>query len=217
MMQQINGNFYSDEMLSDHAQIKKFGFNKRETEYVRKHSLWEFSSLFLDPYLDKFTDEYQPFGIGYDDLDQVNLSEIFKKEGASPAALGYLGGNGTSALFALWRSAILRIRGVPQVPRDLFRLAGGNQQLPDAFAKRLGERVKLKCPIVSIKHSETGVTVSYKEFDEIREMSADFLANCIPLPAFRNILVSPAFSAPKQYIIDKVAYESYSHFIFQAS
>jgi monoamine oxidase len=48
-------------------------------------------------------------------------------------------------------------------------------------------------------------------------MSADFLANCIPLPAFRKIPVSPAFPPEKQYVVDNVAYGSYSRLVFQAS
>jgi len=167
--------------------------------------------------MSKFTDEYQPFGVGYDDLDTVPIADIYKKEGASPAALEYLGGKETSALFELWRTAILHIRGVPLAPKDLYRLKNGNQSLPDAFAKRLGDRVKLHCPIVSINHSSTGVTVKYKQFDVEKEISADYLANCIPPPAFRKIPVTPAFPPEKQFVIDHISYDSYAHFVFQAS
>jgi monoamine oxidase len=121
-----------------------------------------------------------------------------------------------SALFELWRASILNIRGVPLSPPHVFRLKGGNQELPNAFAKRLGARVKLNCPIVSIKHGSSGVTITYKEFDEEKEMSADFLANCIPLPAFKNIPITPALSPEKQFVIENVVYDSYSRFVFQA-
>jgi monoamine oxidase len=104
--------------------------------------------------------------VGYNQLDTVSEADIYKKEGASAAALKRLGGNNTSALFRLWRAAILNLRGVPHFPLEVFRLQGGNQQLPNAFAKRLGQRVKLNCPITSIKHGESGVTVTYKEFNE---------------------------------------------------
>jgi monoamine oxidase len=117
----------------------------------------------------------------------------------------------------LWQAGILHFRGVPLSPPDVYRLQGGNQTLPNTFAKHLGERVKLSCPITSIRHGETGVTVTYKEFGEEKEMSADFLANCIPLPAFRKIPVSPAFPPEKQYVVDNIAYGSYSRLVFQAS
>jgi monoamine oxidase len=60
------------------------------------------------------------------------------------------------------------------------------------------------------------VTVKYKEFGEDKEMSADFLANCIPLPAFKSIPISPALPAEKQFVVDNVVYDSYSRFVFQA-
>ena len=88
--------------------------------------------------------------------------------------------------------------------------------MPNAFAKRLGERVKLNCPITSIKHGENSVTVTYREFDEEKEMSADFLANCIPLPAFKSIPVAPPLPASKQFVVDNIQYDSYSRFVFQA-
>nr|WKN35694.1 FAD-dependent oxidoreductase [Tunicatimonas sp. TK19036] len=216
IVRRIDGEFYTEEMLSDPAVLKKFGFNEREVKYLSEQPWWNLQSLYIGPYLDKFTDEYQPFGVGYDHLDNTSITEIYKKDGASDTALKFLGGEKTSALFELWRTGILHLRGVPLFPTDVHRLKGGNQELPNAFAKRLGDRVKLSCPITAIRHGETGVTVTYNEFGEEKEMSADFLANCIPLPAFRKIPVSPAFSPEKQYVIDNIAYDSYARLVFQA-
>jgi monoamine oxidase len=216
VLRRINGKFYTEEMLADPVILKQFGYNDREIKYLGEHPWWDLESLFVKPYLDKFTDEYQPFGVGYDDLDKVPMSDIYKKEGASAAALQRLGGRNSSALFELWRNAILNLRGVPLEPPNVFRLKGGNQELPNAFAKRLGDRVKLNCPITSIAHSPNGVTITYREFDEEKKMSADFLANCIPLPAFKTIPITPALPAAKQYVIDNVVYDSYSRFVFQA-
>ena len=217
MLRRIDGKFYSEEMLHDPIVLKKFGFNDREIKYLSENPWWDLQSLFLKPYFHKFKDEYQPFGIGYDHLDNIPVSDIYKKEGASQTALGFLGGKNNSALFELWRGAIMNIRGIPLSSQDTFRLKGGNQGLPDAFAKRLGKRVKLNCPIQSIKHTEKDVSVTYKEFGEEKVITADFLANCIPLPAFKNIPIHPALPPEKQYVIDNVTYGSYPHFVFQAS
>jgi len=217
LLRRINGKFYSEEMLADPAVLKRFGFNEREVIYLSKNPWWDLESLFAKPYLDKFTDEYQPFNVGYDHLDKVPFSDIFKKEGASKTALDFLGGNGSSALFELWKDAILHLRGVPLFPVEVFRLQGGNQMLPNAFAKRLGNRVLLSSPIKSIKHGETGVTVTYKQYDEEKSMAADYFVNCIPLPAFKNILVEPAMPPEKQYIFDNITYDSYQRLVFQAN
>ena len=48
-------------------------------------------------------------------------------------------------------------------------------------------------------------------------MSADYFVNCIPLPAFRNIPVSPAMPPEKRYIFENLTYDSYQRFVFQAS
>ena len=122
-----------------------------------------------------------------------------------------------SALFELWRSAILKIRGVAQFPVDVYRLKGGNQMLPNAFAKKLGARVWLNCPIQTIEQNSDGVKVKFTQFNEEKELSADYLVNCIPLTALKNIQFIPAFTPEKQYVIDNVEYDSYQRFVFQAS
>lgn len=216
LLRRIDNKFYTEEMLADPAVLKRFGYNAREVSFLSEHPWGEFQSLFVDPYLDKFKDEYQPFGVGYDSWDTIPISDIYKKEGASPAALQRLGGRNTSALFELWRTAILKLRQVPLFPLEVFRLQGGNQQLPNAFAKRLGDRVKLSCPITAIRHGSDGVSITYREFGEEKEMEADYLANCIPLPAFKTIPVTPPLPAEKQFVIDHVVYDSYSRFVFQA-
>ena len=89
--------------------------------------------------------------------------------------------------------------------------------LPNAFAKRLGPRVWLNSPITSIKNSESGVTVSYMEQKEEKEMQADYFVNCIPLPVFAKIPVEPALPPERQYINSNISYDSYQRFVFQAS
>ena len=145
------------------------------------------------------------------------MAELFKKSGASKAALSFMGGEEASALSSLWGSAILKLRGVPLNPSGLFRLKGGNQMLPNAFAKRLGTRVKLDAKVIGIQHDQKGVTVNFKHQNQLKTLSADYLVNCIPLPAFRNIPVEPAMPAEKQYIFDTLTYDSYQRFVFQAS
>jgi monoamine oxidase len=217
IQRRINGKFYTEEMLKDAAVLKTFGFNEKEIKFLSENEWGELQTLYTALHLEKFTDEYQPFNIGYDDLDKIPASDFFKKEGASKTAQEFLGGQGESALFRLWYAAILKLRGVPVFPTEVFRLKGGNQMLPNAFAKKLGARVWLSCLIVSIKNADTGVTVTYKNHNEEKQLSADYFVNCIPLPAFRNIAVQPVMSAEKQYIFDNLTYDSYSRFVFQAS
>lgn len=218
-LKMIDGKFYSEEMLSDASVLKQFGFNDREIKFLQQNGWWGLDSLYLNSYLDQFKDPYQPFGAGYDEFDKIPVSDLYKKQGASAAALRFLGGNHTSALYKLWRMYVMKTRGIPQWEGETFHLKNGNQELPNAFAKRLGARVMLDHPVLAIDHNDSGVTVTYKAYgyDEEKQMSADYLVNCIPLPVFRNITVNPALSPEKQYVVDNLSYSSHPFCVFEAS
>lgn len=216
IMRRMDGKFFTEEMLVDPEVLKTFGFNSREIRFIVQNTLPELKRLFVGPYLDKFTDEYQPFGVGYDHMETMPAAELYKMDGASEAALRFLGGTQTSALYELWKSAILNLRGVAEYPIEVFRLKGGNQGLPNAFAAKLGTRVMLNTPILAIEHGSSGITVTYNQYGEQKTESADFLANCIPPPAFRKIQLDPPLPEEKQYIMDQIRYDSYSRLIFQA-
>lgn len=215
----IDGRFYTDAQLRDPAVLRSFGFHKKEVELLSKNPWYALKSMYLDHYMEAFKDPYQPYGVGYDDLDNVSIYDVFKKEGASEAALNYLGGKNTSALYALWRMYVEKSRGIPLNQGDTYRLEGGNQQLPTAFAKHLGKRVRLNHPIKAIQQDETGVTVTYTAYgyEEEKQLKADLFVNCISLPIFRKIPVTPALSAEKQYVVDNLAYSSHPFYVFEAS
>jgi len=214
----IGGKFYTVDMLKDPAVLKGFGFNEKEVAFLSQHPFYELSSLYIKPYLSKFTDPYKPFGVGYDDFDKIPISDIFQKAGASAAALKFLGGHHTSALYYLWRAAIMDFRGIPASEGDTYHLKDGNEQLPIAFAKRLGSRIKLNHPITAIKHDKSGMSIKHKVYGgEEKEMAADFLVNCITLPVFKNIPVSPPLSPEKQYVVDNMRYSSHPFYVFEAA
>jgi monoamine oxidase len=215
----IDGKFYPAEKLKDLVVLKGFGFNEREVEFLSQHPMYELPAFFLKKYLDKFTDPWQPFGVGYDDYDNIAIAEIYKKEDASAAALRFLGGKHTNALYSLWRLSIMYSRGIPLSEGETFHLKDGNEQLPIAFAKRLKDRVKLNHPITGIQHSTTGVTVSCRPFGAKQELklTADLLVNCISLPLFQSIPISPSLSPDKQYVVDHLKYSSHPFYVFEAA
>lgn len=213
----IEGRFYTEQELQDREVLRAFGFNQKEVDFLATNPWGELKRFYLQPYIKKIKDEYQPFGNGMDELDAIPASDLYEKAGASAAALSRLGGKNSSALFEIWMSAILNLRGVPEYPTDIYRLQGGNQMLPNAFAKALGERVWLNRPITGIQQDDKGVKISYLENEQPAEMTADYYVNCIPFPAFRDIPVQPAFSPEMRYVIENVKYDSYQRFVFQAS
>lgn len=186
----VAGGAYSDADLANPAVLKKIGLNQKEIDFLSQNQWQQREELYLAKYAQQFPDEYQPFSAGLNHLDNISLTQLMQKEGASPA-YQELTGNSGSALHSVWHVAILNKHEVPLSPNEVFRLNGGNSRLPDAFAKRLGERVKLGCPVTAIKHGDSGVTVSYREFGHDQEISADYLVCCMSAVMLRKIPITP--------------------------
>ena len=218
-LRRIGGKFYSNKELAEPGTLRSLGFNDREVEFLAKHPWYELQDLYLRDYVAKVTDPNQPFGIGLDDLDKIPITDLYKKEGASAAAIRFLGDQSASALYAVWRAAAMRSRGIPPSEGEIFRLKGGNEQLPIAFARHLGSRVKLAHPITGIQQTGDGVSVDYREYgrEETQTLKADYFVNCISLTVFRNIPVTPPFSPAKQYVVENLTYTSHPFYVFEAS
>ena len=218
-LRMIGGKSYTNKMLAEPKTLIELGFNSREVQFLSKHPWYELQGLYLKHYADRIKDPYQPYGIGFDDLDNVSIVEIYKKEGASQAAIKQLGGEHTSALYSIWRLAATQSRGIPASGGEISRLKGGNEQLSIAFAKRLGARVKLAHPITAIEQSDDKVTVSYRKYgyDKDETVDAEFFVAGITLTVFRNIPITPPLSTAKQYVVNNLTYTSHPFYVFEAS
>ena len=216
LLQWFGGKMYTEQQLQDASILAGFGFNRREIEFLRRHEWWELPNLYFGPYIDSFHDEYRPFGIGLDRLDDVSVADILKKEGASGAAIEWIGDSENSALHVIWKAAILRLRGVPLWPREVYRLEGGNQKLPDTFAEKLGDRVHRNCPITAIRYGDTGAGVTYKDTGSQKSLDADYLVCCMSAVMLRQIPVTPAWPELKQFAIANMPYTVESRPIFQS-
>ena len=116
----------------------------------------------------------------------------------------------------MWHAAILKLRGVPLFPPKVYRLVGGNQKLPDAFAERLGDRVKLNSPVTKIEHGQTGVRVTCRGNGGSVTHEADYLVCAMSAVMLRQIPVAPAWPAGKQWAVQNVPYYFDSRPIFQS-
>jgi monoamine oxidase len=213
MLRWINGRMYSEEELASSRVLAAFGFNQREINFLKDHPWWDARSLYLDKYAQRITDEYQPFAAGLNGLDQISLNDLLRREGASDAFIRHAGSRG-SALQAVWHAGILKRRGVPAWPTQVFRLIGGNSLLPETFAKHLGGRVKLDSPVRSIHHSNKGVSVEYGEPGSTKSIDAEYLVCCMSAVMLRQIPVTPAFNERKHWAIASMPYYSATRPIF---
>jgi monoamine oxidase len=226
VVRRINGKWYTDEQLHDRRVLQSLGFNPREVDFIVERGLTELSRLYLEPHFDAIKDEYQPLGVGLDKLDQVTMSELLTKAGASDAAFRFTGerrgddalaarASSVSALYRIWQSSIRKRRGVAEAHKELYRFRGGNQTLPNTFAAKLGERIRLGCPVTTLEHGQSGVTVHYTEYGEKKSLSADYLVCAIPMGKLRDLPVTPAWPEAKAYVIRNVVFSTQARVVFQ--
>jgi monoamine oxidase len=211
----VDGTLHTEEMLADRGVLSGLGFNQREIEFLAREPWWKLPALYHGPYLDAFGDEYRPFESGLLELDGLTLSELMKRDGASAAAVRHFGGEG-SAFHSVWHAAILKIRGVPLFPLEVFRIQGGNQSLPNTLAQRLGDRVRLGCPVTAIERGDDGVRVRYREWGREKSIEADWLVSAMSLVALRGIPVTPAWPEAREYVVQGFPYYTASRPVFQS-
>jgi monoamine oxidase len=74
-------------------------------------------------------------------------------------------------------------------PDPVFQPVGGMQAIPDAFARAMGERVRLGAEVVSIRQSEDAVTVTWKDTatGRVSEEVADYCVCCLPMSVLKTI------------------------------
>ena len=212
----IDGKLRTEEMLADPKVLSGFGFNQREIDFLGREPWWKLPALYHAPYLDAFKDEYRPFDAGLDRLDQMTPTDLLKKDGASVAAIRFIGDAHSSALHVTWHAALLKLRGVPLYPTEVFRLKGGNQTLPDTFTKRLGERVRLGCPVTGIERGDSGVRVRFREAGKDKTLEADWLVSAMSLVKLREVPVTPAWPEAREYVVKGFPYYTASRPVFQS-
>ena len=213
MQRLVAGRMYSEAELNDPKILAGFGLNQHEIDFLKTHPWWQLRSVYLDKYAERFTDEYQPFKSGLNELDGITLNRLLENEHASSAYIRLTGGNG-SALQSVWHLGVLRRRGVPAWPNQVFRLIGGNSLLPETFAKHLGNRVKLNSPVMAIRHGDKGVAVEYGSASARKKIEGDYLVCAMSAVMLRQIPVTPAFPEPKRWAVANVPYYSATRPIF---
>jgi monoamine oxidase len=71
----------------------------------------------------------------------------------------------------------------PEEDVERYRIRGGNDRLPGAFAERLRASLALEAPVESIQSRQSGVRVVAAR----EEVEADYCVIAVPLPALRGI------------------------------
>jgi monoamine oxidase len=145
--------------------------------------------------------------------DAVTFVHFLRQRGASPGArrLMTLGSDfdGASALRIL---ADLAVNGKVT---GIFKIDGGNDRLPRAFAERLSRRIRYGASLQQIAQDKRRVRATFLQGNLRHTLEADFLICTIPFPALRRVQFQPPVSDDKQDATDSTYYLSGSRVIFQ--
>ena len=143
--------------------------------------------------------------------DEMSYVEFLRDQGASPGATTLLSrvarrwGDGPETVSAL---AVLRDRAHEWEGNNWYRIEGGNDLLPKAFAVRLSEKIRYGAPAVRLEHDAQGVRVVFLQAGTHHTLAADHLICAIPFSVLRHIEISPPFSPGKQRAIKELPYFS---------
>ncbi len=91
---------------------------------------------------------------------------------------------------------------------DSFQLAEGMDALPNAFAKRLGNSLRLGCEVTRVTLDEAGVEVGWSSLEGPRSELFDYAICAVPAPRAAAIEFAPELSARQRAALNGVAYAS---------
>lgn len=99
--------------------------------------------------------------------------------------------------------------------KDWFRIDGGNDLLPQAFAQKLADKIIYDAPVRKIEQHSNGVRVWFSRQGAMETLSADRLICALPATILKTLEVTPRFSPPKQSVLQQLEYTSASRVFLQ--
>ena len=152
-------------------------------------------------------------------LDRMSAADFMRSRGASEAAVALLrvgpldlvgdGIDSYSSLQMLHRLALLRRATVR------FAIRGGTDRLPEAFAARLGARIRYGMPVVRIEPGGRSAAVIAGRDGHYERLTADHVVCTIPFSVLKQIEISPAFSPQKTRAVAELPYTSITRVYLQ--
>jgi monoamine oxidase len=148
------------------------------------------------------------------DFDRLTFTELLRQRGLSEDAIRLrraAAGGWDDTVLGEGDSALRRLRTLALEPRSTtyYRIRGGNDRLPHAFALRLSDRIRYGCPVVRIERGGgAGLRVVWSERAGPQSLSADRVVVAVPFTLLRRIEIVPPFSEAKTRAIDRLSYGS---------
>lgn len=149
--------------------------------------------------------------------DNMNRSDFWLSRGASSEAIALLSLGGIDDRLETWSTLfMLRNQALNRERKEYYKIKGGNDLLPKAFAIRLSEKLQYNAQVVRIEQNIDQVRVIFNRSGERHTVTADYLICAGPFSVQRSIEASPGFSIEKQRAIEQLSYLSGSKIFLQA-
>lgn len=100
-------------------------------------------------------------------------------------------------------------------PDRFTKIKGGNDNLPKAFARRLGHRIHYGSPVVRIEQDANSARATFLDKGKSHTLSADRILCALPFSVLRNIELPSTFPESKTSIIKNLRYDSVSRVYLQ--
>jgi monoamine oxidase len=151
--------------------------------------------------------------------DAITLAEYLKRQGASAEAVKMLGdclwfGYGWSTGSALHR--LVSDLALFYMGQSTLVIQGGTDLLPQAFARKLGERIHYGAAVLRVAQQAKGVRAVYRQKGAERVADADILIVTVPCPLLRKIAFTPELTAAKRRILAALEYVPVTRLYLQA-
>src|SRR3954468_12324188 len=167
---------------------RKVGFGGLEDKYLKP----------LQEKMRAFPDDAWPIA-QMAELGDISLGDYLKKQGASSDAIQALSlGFERDSLLDFVHDSISHV-----VPK-LWKMRGGNDQLPFAMAKLVANNIKYEAVVTRLEQKDAGVAVVYTSAGRQHTIQADSVICTLPFSVLRNIPVEPAWPKDKARAINEI-------------
>jgi monoamine oxidase len=148
--------------------------------------------------------------------DNTTIADFLRQRGASHGAIELLEYPYASAeddpVSLLWN---LRDTWYALRETTRYKIEGGNDLLPKAFAAKLGEKIHYGSQVVRIEQDSNKVRAIVVQSRRHHIFEADRLICTVPFPALRPVEVQPPFSERKRKAIAELRYDPVTRVVMQ--
>ena len=139
-------------------------------------------------------------------LDAVTVNQFLRQDGASDAVISLLRMSFLGEDFD-YVSALQDMMWQPFLDpgKTWGKLRGGNDQLPRAFAERLGTRMRYGAAVRKVTQDKDKVRLSVSRAGSLEQVAADRVVLTIPFSVLRNVELDSSFSYQKRNAISNRA------------